>query len=262
MSVGVLTVLLFVLAALGDARALVTTDQARRPRVDHSAILAGYSIPISRPSASVTPSNHDQLTTAIVIVIPRICGPVRYRCGLTLVCFNLPILSLVASRLDCLLLGSVLYASRRHQASSSSLLDPQIGSMEHGTKADTCVRNRNWLLRHVFLVHGLSVPALGALLNAVRPAQHVNFDPSTRLSYFTNGFMHVSSRGRRLDARPVCIVYFSNHVILVLYNVSQWNSLTSEQCIIATHVETSLNTFYDLLDWAWQCLERNLPTPE
>ncbi|KAF8415473.1 hypothetical protein L210DRAFT_2701645 [Boletus edulis BED1] len=95
MSVGVLTVLLLVLAALGDARALVTTDQARRPRVDHSAILAGYSnpsksrifaridhnpvvdslpVPISHPSASVTPSSHDQLTTTIVIVILAFVG--------------------------------------------------------------------------------------------------------------------------------------------------------------------------------------------
>ncbi|KAF8141832.1 hypothetical protein EV363DRAFT_34377 [Boletus edulis] len=92
--------------------------------------------------------------------------------------------------------------------------------MEHGTEAGTCIRNRNWLLRHVLLVHGLSVPALGGLLNAVRPAQHGNLDPSTRLSSSTNGFMHVSSRGRRLGAHPACIVYFSNHVILVLYNVS------------------------------------------
>ncbi|KAF8449229.1 hypothetical protein L210DRAFT_869301, partial [Boletus edulis BED1] len=42
--------------------------------IDHNPVVDSLPVPISHPSASVTPSNHDQPTTAIVIVILAFVG--------------------------------------------------------------------------------------------------------------------------------------------------------------------------------------------
>ena len=126
-------------------------------RFNHTPVVDSL-VPAAHSNESVTPSN---LTTVIVVVaFVGLCTIVAVRHSIS----RLHHPSCSESRLGLVLLGQVLYASGRDQASSSSLLDPPVGSMEHGTKVDERTRNANWLFRRVLFVLGLSVPSLGAFL--------------------------------------------------------------------------------------------------
>ncbi|KAN0088676.1 hypothetical protein V8E55_005733 [Tylopilus felleus] len=96
MSMGAVSVLLFVIAALGDVNVLVTMDRTRRPRVDdptpavssddsntsgpyifartdHTPLVDSL-VPVASSSEPVTPSNHTQLITVVVVIVLVLSG--------------------------------------------------------------------------------------------------------------------------------------------------------------------------------------------
>ena len=136
--------------------------------IPHSRILVRFNhtpvvdslVPAAHSNESVTPSNLITVVVVVIVAFVGLCTIVAVRHSIS----RLHHPSCSESRLDLVLLGQVLYASGRRQASSSSLLDPPVGSMEHGTKVDERTRNANRLFRRVLFVLGLSVPSLGAFL--------------------------------------------------------------------------------------------------
>jgi hypothetical protein len=184
----------------------------------HSRILARSNptpvvdslVPVTHPNASVAPSNHTQLTTAVIVVVVALVG----LCTLVAVRHFFSHLShplVLSPDLDVLLLGSARDASGRRQAASSSLLDPQVGSMARGAQVDRCARRANGLLRRVLFVLGLSVPSLGAFLNVV-----VRFFAASRpRSVPSIGWLFAVSRASLLVSRSSNRRSFSLYIVFL-----------------------------------------------